>query len=116
MAIMSEPTPWIILFLRRKAAGLTRAGLAEKTGYSVSYIGQLEYGLRTNPTKPVLIALANALGCAPADLVNDEPSQDVVDLVTLDILAAQHAELAAQHAELEDAIGQLRHRLTGAAA
>jgi len=113
---MSEPTPWITLFRMREAAGLTRADIARKTGISVTYLGLLERGLKTNPTKPVLFALANALGCTPADLENGEPSQEVLDLVTLDILAAQHAELAAQHAEIDAAIGQLRLRLTGAAA
>lgn len=105
---MNEPTPWRSLFRRRQAAGLTRADIAARTGYGVTYLGLLERGVKTNPTKPVVYALANALGCTPADLVDSDTTEDNTAL-TLEILAAHHAELGV-------VLNALRAQLTATAA
>jgi len=105
---MNEPTPWRSLYRKRQAAGLTRADIAARTGYGVTYLGLLERGVKTNPSKPVIYALANALGCTPADLVDTGTAEDNASL-TLEILAAHHAELGA-------ALNALRAQVTAAAA
>jgi transcriptional regulator with XRE-family HTH domain len=88
---MSDPTPWSTLFRKREAAGLTRADIARKTGYSVTYLGLLERGLKTNPTKPVVCALANAIGCTVAELDDTTTTEDAAG-ITIEILASQLAE------------------------
>lgn len=52
----------------RKAKGLTQEAVAEKSGFSQSYIGSLERGQR-NPTAISIWMLAQAIGAVPADLV-----------------------------------------------
>ena len=52
----------------RKAKGLTQEAVAEKSGFSQSYIGWLERGQR-NPTAISLWMLAQAVGAMPAELV-----------------------------------------------
>lgn len=52
----------------RKAQGLTQEAVAEKSGFSQSYIGWLERGQR-NPTAISLWMLAQSVGAMPADLV-----------------------------------------------
>ncbi len=52
----------------RKEKGLTQEVVAEKSGFSQSYIGWLERG-RRNPTAISLWMLAQAVGAMPADLV-----------------------------------------------
>ena len=44
----------------RRFAGLRQIDLAEKTGYSDSYIGQLE-NARTTPSLEAIVAIANTL-------------------------------------------------------
>lgn len=44
----------------RKSAGFTQAKLAEKTGYSDSYIGQIEQA-RTKPSLDALVKIASVL-------------------------------------------------------
>ncbi len=98
---MNDPKPWSALFLKRTAAELSLTMLATLTGYSVAHVGHVERGIR-QPSKPMVYALANALGCTPADLDDDGPAEAAL---TLDIIAAQHAELG-------HAINELRARIT----
>lgn len=98
---MDEPTPsppaaWNSLYRKLAASGLSRADLSRKTGYSYTYIGYLERGVK-QPTKPVIYAFANALGCTPADLDNTADGEDL----TLAIIAAQHAELGDEIKKLQ---------------
>src|SRR5689334_7465039 len=48
----------------RRAAGLTQEQLAARAGYSVSYLGQLERGVRL-PVRPTAELLGRALGVDP---------------------------------------------------
>lgn len=52
----------------RREKGLTQEAVAEKSGFSQSYIGWLERGQR-NPTAISLWMLAQAVDAMPADLV-----------------------------------------------
>lgn len=52
----------------RKEKGLTQEAVAEKAGFSQSYIGWLECGKR-NPTAISIWMLAQAVDAMPADLV-----------------------------------------------
>lgn len=52
----------------RKSKGLTQEAVAEKSGFSQSYIGWLERGQR-NPTAISIWMLAQAVDAMPADLV-----------------------------------------------
>lgn len=52
----------------RKSKGLTQEAVAEKSGFSQSYIGWLERGQR-NPTAISIWMLAQAIDAMPADLV-----------------------------------------------
>lgn len=77
----SEPSP-ISLFVatqvlrRRKAKGLTQAGLAARAGVTVESIARLERVLRgkssanANPCLETLAAIAASLGCHTADLLD----------------------------------------------
>lgn len=65
----------------RKAAGMTQAELADKTGVSQPAISQLENGLLSMDMR-WMRAFARALGCAPVDLLPDEDNPD--RLVTAD--------------------------------
>lgn len=64
------------IFIRqwRKKAGLTIAQLAERLEVSTSNVSQLELG-DINYTQPMLEAIANELGCSPADLLMRDPTQ-----------------------------------------
>lgn len=59
----------------RKAAGLTQAELADKTGVSQPAISQLENG-QLSMDLQWMRAFARALGCAPVDLLPDEDNPD----------------------------------------
>ncbi len=52
----------------RKSKGLTQEAVAERSGFSQSYIGWLERGQR-NPTAISIWMLAQAVDAMPADLV-----------------------------------------------
>lgn len=54
---------------RRRGNKITIATLAERTGFSASYISQLERGL-LNPTVAALMKIAEALGTTVADFFN----------------------------------------------
>lgn len=53
----------------RKEKGLTQEAVAEKSGFSQSYIGWLERGQR-NPTAISIWMLAQSVDAMPADLVH----------------------------------------------
>jgi transcriptional regulator with XRE-family HTH domain len=63
--------------LRRKA-GLTQLELAERTGVSQPAISQLENGTRTLDL-PWMRTFARALGCAPADLLDEQDNPYLLD-------------------------------------
>jgi transcriptional regulator with XRE-family HTH domain len=54
---------------RRAAKGWTQRELAQRVKVTTPYITQLELGLRTNPSLPVLRRLAKALGVPVATLL-----------------------------------------------
>jgi transcriptional regulator with XRE-family HTH domain len=54
---------------RRAAKGWTQRELAQRVKVTTPYITQLELGLRTNPSLPVLRRLAKALGVPVARLL-----------------------------------------------
>ena len=60
---------------RREAKGWTQAHLAEKVGVGPNYIGILERGQKL-PTLDTLVRLAKALGCSPAELLDDTRAKD----------------------------------------
>lgn len=53
---------------RRKELDLTVYNLAEKTGLSAAYISNLENEQKTNPSKEVMIKIANNLGKTVSEL------------------------------------------------
>jgi len=57
----------------RKTRGLTQEAVAERSGFSQSYIGWLERGQR-NPTAISIWLLAQAIDAMPADLV--QPTEE----------------------------------------
>lgn len=63
----------------RKAKGLTQEQLADRVGVAVSTISQLET-MKQGYSQPTLEAIADALGCEPADLLmRTPPSKDNED-------------------------------------
>lgn len=56
----------------RKFRDLTLEKLAERVGVTAGALSQLERG-EVNYTQPMLEALAEELGCAPADLIMRDP-------------------------------------------
>lgn len=106
---MSAFSPWVSLHRLRKAARLSLPELARRTGYSVSWLGHVERGDR-KPTQACRFALAKEIGCTPEDLNHNElPSSSLLELVTLDVIETQYAELG-------DAIASLRARIVEKAA
>lgn len=57
----------------RKHRGYTQERLAEMTGLSTPYVSQLEKG-RRQYTQELLELFAEALQCAPADLIMRDPT------------------------------------------
>lgn len=63
----------------RKHRGMTQERLAERIGVAVSSISQLET-MKQGYSQPTLEAIADALGCEPADLLmRKPPSKDDPD-------------------------------------
>jgi transcriptional regulator with XRE-family HTH domain len=60
----------------RAAAGLPQYVLARRSGVTQPFISQIEAGLK-NPTYLTLRKLALALGCEPAQLVDQEGADNV---------------------------------------
>jgi len=54
---------------RRLAKGLSKRQLAEKAGISHSEVHRIENGERQNPSVPMLVALADALGIPQDDIL-----------------------------------------------
>lgn len=57
----------------RTQQAITLHQLAERSGRAVSYLSQLEHGVRDNPTRETIEALARALGVRPAFLLGEVP-------------------------------------------
>ena len=68
-------TPYARHFIRawRKHRGLTQAQLADRIGIDRSYLSNIETG-RRRYDQPFLEAAADALRCAPADLIMRDPT------------------------------------------
>ena len=54
---------------RRRAAGITRAGLAEQVGRSVQWVSAVEQGRRHADRLIDLLRIAGVVGCSLEDLV-----------------------------------------------
>jgi transcriptional regulator with XRE-family HTH domain len=72
----------------RLEQGITLHQLSERCGRAVSYLSQLEHGIRTNPTKQTVESLAEALGVRPAFLFGEVPSPPFNDQTEL-VLSVQ---------------------------
>lgn len=57
----------------RTEQAITLHQLSERCGRAVSYLSQLEHGVRGNPTKETIDSLAQALGVRPAFLFGEVP-------------------------------------------
>jgi transcriptional regulator with XRE-family HTH domain len=68
----------------RKAAGLTQALLAQRSGVSTELVSRIERG-RCLPSVPTLVAFARALGSTPNELLGfqSEDAPEVTALLTL---------------------------------
>jgi transcriptional regulator with XRE-family HTH domain len=60
---------------RRGVKGWSQAELAEAVGVGANYVGILERGQKL-PTLDTLAAFAKALGCSPAELLDDGVARD----------------------------------------
>lgn len=85
---------------RRIAKGMSKRALAEKAGINHSEVHRIENGERQNPSVPMLIAIANALGI-PQDYIlmlagyktNDE-STPLIERVFPDLKTHKQQETA----------------------
>jgi transcriptional regulator with XRE-family HTH domain len=57
----------------RTEQAVTLHQLSDRSGRAVSYLSQLEHGVRENPTKETIDSLARALGVRPAFLFGEVP-------------------------------------------
>jgi transcriptional regulator with XRE-family HTH domain len=85
----------------RKRAGLKIEELAEKTGLSATYISRMERGER-NVSLKNLQKMAEALGVAPSELIEQKPVADVP------ILSWVSAGMMARDDVQQDVIGEIR--------
>ena len=85
----------------RKRAGLKIDELAEKTGLSTTYIWRMERGER-NVSLKNLQKMAEALGVAPSELIEQKPVSDVP------ILSWVSAGMMARDDVQQDVIGKIR--------
>lgn len=85
----------------RKRAGLKIDELAEKTGLSTTYISRMERGERNVSLKNLQI-MAEALGVAPSELIEQKPVADVP------ILSWVSAGMMARDDVQQDVIGEIR--------
>lgn len=60
------------LKIKRIEKGLKQKDLVNKVGVSQQYIGDLESGRSTNPTREVMIKISNVLGVSVQDLFFSE--------------------------------------------
>lgn len=59
--------------VRRRGLRLSQEELADRVGVDVRYLGGIER-VQENPTLKVIVALANALGCTPLELLAAPPT------------------------------------------
>ena len=85
---------------RRLAKGLSKRQLAEKAGISHSEVHRIENGERQNPSVPMLVALANALGIPPDDILvlsgykTDDDNIPMIERVFPDLKTPKQQETA----------------------
>jgi len=98
---MANTTPPNQIAAVRKRAGLKIDELAEKTGLSTTYIWRMERGQR-NVSLKNLQKMAEALGVAPSELIEQKPVSDVP------ILSWVSAGMMARDDVQQDVIGEIR--------
>ena len=85
---------------RRLAKGMSKRALAEKAGISHSEVHRIENGERQNPSVPMLIALADALGIPQDDILmlagykTDGISTPLIERVFPDLKTPKQQETA----------------------
>ena len=85
---------------RRLAKGMSKRALAEKAGISHSEVHRIENGERQNPSVPMLIALADALGIPQDDSLmlagykTDGESTPLIERVFPDLKTPKQQETA----------------------
>lgn len=72
----------------RKSRRLTQKQLSEKAGISISYIQQLEYGIKENPSLETLTLIANVLNVNIQDLTEEFISKEFNSLTETQILSS----------------------------
>jgi transcriptional regulator with XRE-family HTH domain len=66
----------------RVKAGLSQSELIERSGLSESYVKQMESGRRAL-TADALLALSQALSCAPEDIAMPDPDTQIKEAILL---------------------------------
>jgi transcriptional regulator with XRE-family HTH domain len=79
----------------RKYRGLSQDQVAERVGLSQATVARVERG-DIAYTQPVLEAVADALGCAPADLIMRDPSAQGSIWTIWDQIPVQERDQAAR--------------------
>lgn len=85
---------------RRLAKGLSKRQLAEKAGISHSEVHRIENGERQNPSVPMLVALADALGIPQDDILvmagykKDDNNIPLIERVFPDLKTQKQQETA----------------------
>lgn len=85
---------------RRLAKGLSKRQLAEKAGISHSEVHRIENGERQNPSVPMLVALADALGISQDDILvmagykKDDNNIPLIERVFPDLKTQKQQETA----------------------
>ena len=85
---------------RRLAKGLSKRQLAEKAGISHSEVHRIENGERQNPSVPMLVALADALGIPQDDIlvmagyIKDDNNIPLIERVFPDLKTQKQQETA----------------------
>ena len=85
---------------RRMAKGMSKRALAEKAGISHSEVHRIENGERQNPSMPMLIALADALGIPQDDILmlagykSDTENTPLIERVFPDLKRPKQQEAA----------------------
>jgi len=67
----------------RKSKKITQRKLSKQSGISISYIQQLEYGTKENPSLEKLKLIAKVLGVNIHELVEENEEQSVDDTYTI---------------------------------
>ncbi len=77
----------------RKEQGMTLSELAKRSGYSKTYVGEIEQGIK-NPTLDALDAVAVALGTSVAGIVDLGERRKAIEGMTPEERLARIAELS----------------------